>query len=95
MAKSYRHLTYEQRCQIYILKERGDSFAEIARIIGVHRSTVTRELERNSEALSYHYEQAHQKAQDRRKRPQARKLTTDMIVVIKEKLRLGWSSNSR
>ena len=38
MTKRYHHLTYEQRCQIYILKKRGDSNTTIAKELEVHRS---------------------------------------------------------
>ncbi|MBI5274597.1 MAG: helix-turn-helix domain-containing protein [Chlamydiales bacterium] len=44
MAKGYRHLTYKQRCQIYILKESKNSPAKIARVLKVDRSTIHREL---------------------------------------------------
>jgi len=91
MAKSYRHLTRDQRCQIYTLKERGDSLAEIARVLGIHRSTITRELQRNSRANSYRYENAHQQAQDRRKQSHSLKMTPEMILVIEEKLKIDWS----
>ena len=91
MAKSYRHLTYEQRCQICILKERGDSLSKISQILGVHRSTITRELQRNSGVQRYHYEQAHQKAQDRRKQSHCLKMTPEMILFIEEKLKIDWS----
>jgi len=91
MAKSYRHLAYEQRCQIYILKERGDSRSEIARSLKVHPSTITRELKRNSQGDTYHCEMADQKAQDRRKESHCRKMTQEMILIIEEKLKMGLS----
>ena len=91
MAKSYRHLAYEQRCQIYILKERGDSLAMIARSLCVHRSTITRELKRNRDPLGYQYELAHQKAQDRRKKSHCRKMTPEMILIVEEKLKMDLS----
>lgn len=92
MAKSYRHLTYEQRCQIYILNKRGDSFSQIARIIGVHRSTISRELKRNIDGENYYCDLAHEKAQERRKESNCRKMTHDMILIIEEKLKLGLES---
>jgi IS30 family transposase len=91
MTKSYRHLTYEQRCQIDALKKRGDSNINIARILGVNRSTIIRELKRNSGVRDYHYEQAHQKTQARRKQSACLKMTSEMILSIEEKLRLNWS----
>ena len=45
---SYRQLTYEQRYQIEALKKEGLSYRAIAMNIGVHYSTISRELKRNS-----------------------------------------------
>ncbi|MCX6991219.1 MAG: IS30 family transposase [Chlamydiae bacterium] len=91
MAKSYRHLAYEERCQIYILKERGDSPAQISRILDVHPSTITRELNRNGGSQGYQYELAHQKAQDRRKKSHCRKMTPEMILSVEGKLKMDLS----
>ena len=55
MANSYRHLTYEQRCQIDTLKERGDSLSSIAIVLNVHPSTISRELKRNTGQRGYRY----------------------------------------
>ena len=46
MPEGYHHLTYEERCQIYALMQSGE--AAIARQLGVHRSTMKRELDRNT-----------------------------------------------
>jgi len=62
MARKYSHLTYEQRCQIYALKERGDSVTAIAQALGVHYSTIFRELNRNKGERGYRYKQAQEKA---------------------------------
>lgn len=91
MAKSYRHLAYEQRCQIHILKESRYSIAKIARSLGVHRSTIARELKRNSNAQGYQFTLAHQKAIERRKESHCRKMTPEMISVIEEKLKMDLS----
>lgn len=73
MAKGYHHLTYSQRCQIVILKERGESNSAIAKYLGVHRSTVYRELARNSKNEGYDYDQAHKEAEGRRKKDQTKR----------------------
>lgn len=44
----YKHLTQEQRYQIEALLKTNTSKAEIAEIIGVHLSTIYRELNRNT-----------------------------------------------
>ena len=48
MPKGYHHLTYDKRCQIQTLKERGDSINKIAEALKVHRSSIYREIARNS-----------------------------------------------
>ena len=55
MPKGFKHLTYEQRCQIYTLNERGDSFNQIAKAINVDPTTVGREINRNSGRRGYRY----------------------------------------
>jgi IS30 family transposase len=44
----YNQLSREQRYTIYCLLQKKLSKSKIAEIIGVHRSTVTRELQRNT-----------------------------------------------
>ena len=43
---SYIHLTIEKRSQIEVLRREGYSVRRIASLIGVHHSTVPRELNR-------------------------------------------------
>nr|VFK62203.1 MAG: Helix-turn-helix domain-containing protein [Candidatus Kentron sp. TC] len=49
----YTQLTQEQRYQTYALKKVGHTQAEIARTVGVHKSTISRELRRNSGRKGY------------------------------------------
>ncbi|MFC1778983.1 helix-turn-helix domain-containing protein [Thermodesulfobacteriota bacterium] len=42
--KNYTQLTREERCQIYALKTAGQSKAQIAKVIGRHKSTIGREM---------------------------------------------------
>ncbi len=58
MAKGYRHLSYEERCQIHALKKRADSIRGIARQLGRSPSTISREVRRNSGGGGYRYKQA-------------------------------------
>ena len=92
MTKTYNQLTYEQRCQIYALKKRGDSQRAIAEVIGVSQSTVSRELTRNEGKRGYRFKQAQEKAEQRRREANGpSKMTLDLIVKIEEKLRKDWS----
>jgi len=93
MPKGYRHLTKDIRCQIYALKERGDSLEKIAKAVEVNKSTISRELKRNSGQKGYSFKKAHKKALERRKQASKRKckMTSETIALIEEKLRLQWS----
>ena len=42
--RTYHQLTQEQRYQTYALKKTKHTFVEIADVIGVHKSSISREL---------------------------------------------------
>ncbi len=95
MAKAYRHLTYEQRCQISVLL-RSEGFisqTKIAELIGSNQSTVSREIKYNSGKRGYFPKQAHNMAVLRRHKASssAIKLTPELEVYIESKLKLQWS----
>lgn len=86
--KAYKQLTYEQRCQIYILKKSGMCQQTIADTIGVSQSAISRELRRNAGNRGYRQHQAQQKSDERRaEAAKAIKMTPDMIELIESKLR--------
>lgn len=88
----YSQLTQEQRYQIYELKQQSFSPSRIARQIGVHRTTVLRELRRNSGERGYRPGQAHDKALERRARPRRpSRLTPWLRGEIQASLRKDWS----
>ncbi len=82
---SYSQLTYEQRYLIYKLLKTGKKQTEIAEIIGVHKSTISRELKRNTGRRSYRYKQAQRKA-ERRKGKARRKITPEDWLIIERYL---------
>jgi len=87
---TYKQLTQEQRYQIYALKKKNHSQADIAEVIGVHRSTIGRELKRNKGQRGYRPIQAHHFALSRRAK--ARKRISDPIwKQVEEKLQEEWS----
>lgn len=64
--KQYTHLTQEQRYQISALKKTKISNSQIARIIGFDKSTITRELKRNTGQKVYRAKQAQGFAKQRK-----------------------------
>lgn len=93
MPKGYHHLTYEQRCQLHALKESGNSIIKITEIMRVHRSSIYRELKRNSVGSEYRYNEAHERAVKRRyaSSKQKIKMTSELLTIIEEKFTLQWS----
>ena len=87
---SYKQLAQEQRYQIYALKKMGHNQTEIASFLGVHKSTISRELCRNRGQRGYRPKQAHQMALGRRHSGQQRLRPADWTLV-EEKLKLDWS----
>jgi transposase, IS30 family len=93
MPEGYHHLTYAERCQIYALKKRGDSPSLIAKFLNIHRSTVSRELHRNTGQKGYRFKQAQEMADERRRIASGTftKMKEDTIAIVKEKMSLQWS----
>ena len=48
MAAGYHHVTRDIRCQIYVLKSIGQSLGQIALSVGRDKSTISREISRNT-----------------------------------------------
>jgi IS30 family transposase len=46
--KKYKQLTHKERYQIYALIKEGYNYTKIAKNIGVDKSTISREIKRNS-----------------------------------------------
>jgi IS30 family transposase len=62
---SYTHLTDAERYEIYEGRGRGHSVTELAKRIGRSKSTISRELARNSGERGYRPKQAHELASKR------------------------------
>ena len=84
----YKHISNEQRYQISVLLKAGHKVSFIAEKLNLHRSTVYRELKRNSRQRgSYDPYFANQYSDIRKERfSNTRKLNSRMISFIKEKL---------
>ena len=89
----YTQLTLSKRYHISALKKQGYSQKEIAAEIGVHPSTISRELRRNNDSLrGYDAELAQVKSVQREKSKKKRSsLTKQIEKYIRSKLKLDWS----
>lgn len=87
---AYKQITETQRYQIYVLKKMNHTQSAIAQTIGVHRSTISRELHRNQGQRGYRPKQAQQMAVARRAKATAR-IAVATWQIVEEKLRLEWS----
>jgi len=90
--KNYNQLTLNQRYQIYALLKAKRSKTEIADIIKVHKSTITRELQRNVSKRGYRPLCANTKAQKRRGGKAKKRISDDTWREVEEKIELDqWS----
>ena len=88
--RTYHQLTREQRYQIYALKKMGHYLSEIAGVLGVNKSSVSRELKRNSGKRGYRPQQAQALALERRSKGQPR-ITSRTWATVARLLRQEWS----
>lgn len=90
--KTYKQLTYEQRCQIYALNKTGMSQNKIANQLSVSQSTISRELLRNTAKRGYRIKQA-QISSDKRRLAACKsiKMTANLIKLIDSKIKDKWS----
>jgi IS30 family transposase len=84
---NYKHLTREERYQIQAYKKAGFSQVEIAKELTVHKSTISRELSRNSSKFYKRYtaEKADKVSCDRRmyaSKNSNKKMNENMILHI-------------
>lgn len=96
---SHKHLNYLKRCQILALWKAGFNQTQIAKEVGVHKSTISREFKRNLTFVrtklgcwSYKPDYAQCYANDRRKaKRHYYKFTEEVAAFVKEKLLEDWS----
>ena len=80
-----------KRYQISALHAQGCSVAEIATAIQVHRSTVYREMKRNSQGGAYRPEIAHAKALARRFETRKYRAPEQTVMYVELALSWDWS----
>jgi IS30 family transposase len=88
--RTYHQLTQPQRYQIYALRKTKHSLTEIAEVIGVHKSSVSRELKRNRGQRGYRPQQAHELATARRQKSVPR-ITGEVWKTVESLLKQDWS----
>lgn len=88
---SYTQLTQAQRYQIYALREANHTQTEIAAIIGCHKSTISRELRRNSGKKGYRPKQAHDLALSRRWLSHPARISQATWERVEVFIQLQWS----
>jgi transposase, IS30 family len=88
-----QHLTFAERKVLYRLKKEGYSKAEIARVLERHRSTIGRELARNTGGRGYRPRQAQRLADQRRRacRRRCRLDDPELRDFVQERLERLWS----
>ena len=90
--KKYKQLTSIQRGKIQAYLAAGAGKKEIAKAIGVHYSTVYREIKRNGTKRSYNAELAEQKTRQRWQRMhRRRKYKGDLRRLVRHYLLEDWS----
>ena len=88
-----KHLTFEERQFLYRLKKKWRSTTEIAELIGRHRSTIYRELGRNTGQRGYHPQRAQRLADEHRlasRRPHKME-NLEVHQYVQDKLEKYWS----
>ena len=95
MPKQYDHLTLSERDKITAMLYEHQSLGQIALVLGRSKSTISREIKRNSspEYKCYLSHRAHGRSEERRtegsSRPRLKNKET--VSFVKTKLKEGWS----
>ena len=88
---TYKQLTREQRYQIYALMKAGLFQTEIAKVIGVHKSTICRERRRNRGRRGYRPKQAQHFAEIRRAKAVTTRISSDTWILVERLVQDDWS----
>ena len=89
--RGYTQLSREQRYQIQALLKTERNQTQIATILGVHKTTISRELRRNRGHRGYRPHQAHCRAQARQVTKRRPRLTQVMWQQVETLVRQTWS----
>lgn len=89
--KSYKQLTEEIRYQISAYLKAGFTQTEISLFVGVHKSTISREVRRNSGQRGYRPRQAHIKSIARKQLKSRPRIDSATWKRVNQMLREDWS----
>jgi IS30 family transposase len=87
----YKQLTCQQRYAIYSMKKNKFTQAEIAQIVGVHKSTISREFKRNNSQRGYRCKYAHNQALNRRKEKATCRILQSEWKLVEKLIKEDWS----
>lgn len=88
----YVRVSYGVRCQIEAFLQTEISIPEMAKLLGLHKTTIYREVKRNKSGIVYIGKEAQKASKTRYKRCCRKQvITTDIGKKIEEKLAMGWS----
>jgi IS30 family transposase len=91
MGTRYDHFSLEERCQLRGMMTMGLSKAEMARRLDRHRSTIDRELGRNSNVDGYRPDSAERRAWARKLRGSKIERSTRLCEHVRSHLAMGWT----
>jgi len=91
--KKYTQIKEQERVKIYDGVKQGMSQVEIGRLLGRNKSTVSRELKRNSDDIGYQYPRNSQRQTEARKARHGSKIARNKLMqsYVIEQLKNGWS----
>ena len=92
---SYKQLTQEQRYQIHALLKAECDQTEIAMIVGCHKSTISREIRRNTGLRGYRPQQAQRLANERKHAKNQPRIADNTWLIVEQLLVLDWSPEQR
>jgi IS30 family transposase len=91
--KGYHHVTRDQRYQIQELLSTGMSLRFIGQKVGLHASTISRELARNSDSYGYNFAIADETSKERRSAASEipKKMKGELKELVQQRLNCDWS----
>lgn len=88
---SYNQITQEERYQIYALLKAGNNQTEIAMILNRHKSTVSREIRRNTGLRGYRPQQAQRLADQRKEGKVCSRISDTVWADVVHLIQQEWS----